>query len=133
MNYRDIRPYLRKGKGVLSNIAKFTEKTVSESLLMKLQTSGLQCYQKMRLWSRYFPVNFPKLLRGASLKNISRRQLLIYFSKEYIAGQSDIPRLSLRILLFSINFSIFHFFISCHLSFTSHFSWTVIWKYDFER
>ena len=49
-------------KGVIRNFTKFTGKLLCQSLFFN-KVSGLKPYQKMRLWHRFFPVDFVKLLR----------------------------------------------------------------------
>ena len=65
---------------------------VKVSFLMKLQASGLQV----------FSCEFCKIFQNKCLflKNISRQQLLIFLSKEFMVQQSDILRLLRSILLF---------------------------------
>ena len=70
---RSIRAYVFYKRDVLQNVAKFTEKHVWRSLFLKMLS--LQLYLK-RLWRRYFPVNFSKLLRATFLQNTSRLVLL---------------------------------------------------------
>ena len=57
-------------KVVLRN---FTGKHLCQSLFFN-KVAGLM--QQVRLWHRYFPVNFVKLLRAPFLQNTSERQLL---------------------------------------------------------
>ena len=71
--FRSIRAYVFYKRDVLQNVAKFTEKHVWRSLFLKMLS--LQLYLK-RLWRRYFPVNFSKLLRATFLQNTSRLVLL---------------------------------------------------------
>ena len=70
---RSSRAYVFYKRDVLQNVAKFTEKHVWRSLFLK--KLSLQLYLK-RLWRRYFPVNFSKLLRATFLQNTSRWVLL---------------------------------------------------------
>ena len=70
---RSIRAYVFYKRDVLQNVAKFTEKHVWRSLFLKMLS--LQLYLK-RLWRRYFPENFSKLLRATFLQNTSRLVLL---------------------------------------------------------
>ena len=70
---RSSRAYVFYKRDVLQNVAKFTEKHVWRSLFLKMLS--LQLYLK-RLWRRYFPGNFSKLLRATFLQNTSRLVLL---------------------------------------------------------
>ena len=57
-------------KGVLRNVAKFTEKHLCQSLFFN-KVAGLRpaTLLKKRLWHRCFPVNFAKILRAPFLQN----------------------------------------------------------------
>ena len=64
-------------KGALRNVAKFTGKYLSQSLLFN-KTAGGACkfVKKERLWHRCFLVNFAKFLRTPFSQNTSGRLLL---------------------------------------------------------
>ena len=58
---------------ILQNSQKNT--CVRVSFLIKLQTLGLQLYEKKRLWHRCFPVNFTKFLRKPFSQNTYGRYI----------------------------------------------------------
>ena len=64
-------------KGVLRNFAKFTWKSLCQSLFLK-KVKGLRpaIFLKKRLWHRCFPVNFAKFL--STPLDISGRPLLMF-------------------------------------------------------
>ena len=64
-------------KGVLRNFVQFTRKHLFQSLIFD-KVAGMRpaTLLKMRLWYRYFPVNFAKFLRAPFLQNTSGRLLL---------------------------------------------------------
>ena len=68
-------------KRVLRNFAKFTGKSLCQSLFLN-KVAGLRpaILLKKSLWHRCFPVNFAKFLRTPFLQNISGR-LLLYFEE----------------------------------------------------
>ena len=63
---RSSRPEVLCKKGVLRDSPKFTGKHLCQSLFFKSlffnKVAGLATLLKQRLWHRYFPVNFVKLL-----------------------------------------------------------------------
>ena len=68
--------------GVLKNFAQFNWKHMCQSLLSnKAAVQGLQLYLKMKLWHRYFPVNFAKSLRTPFLQK-TPGQLVLHFITE---------------------------------------------------
>ena len=60
--FRSSRPNGFCKKGVLRNFAKFTEKSLSQSLFFNKVVGAATLFNK-RLWHRYFPVKFAKFLR----------------------------------------------------------------------
>ena len=63
-------------KGVLRNFAKFTVKHLYQSLFFNKVAGRPVTLLKKRLWHRFFPVNFMKILRTPILQNTSERLLL---------------------------------------------------------
>ena len=57
------------------NFTKFTEKQLCQSLYFNKVYYFTATLFKKRLWHRFFPVNFVKLLRTPFLQNTSRRLL----------------------------------------------------------
>ena len=60
--YRNSRPEVFCKNGVLRNFAKFTGKHLYQSLFFNKGLRPVTLLKK-RLWHRYFPVSFAKLLR----------------------------------------------------------------------
>ena len=60
-HYRSSRPEVFCKKGVLRNLAKFTEKHLCQSLFFSCRRPATLL--KKRPWHRRFPVNFVKFLR----------------------------------------------------------------------
>ena len=67
-SFRRSRPEVFCKKGVLGNCAKFTGKHMRQDLFLN-KVPGLlpASIFKKRLWRRYFPVNFAKILRSLFL------------------------------------------------------------------
>ena len=60
--FRSSLPNVFCKTGVLRNFAKFTEKSLSQSLFFNKVVGAATLFNK-RLWHRYFPVKFSKFLR----------------------------------------------------------------------
>ena len=74
---RSSRPEMFSIKGVLRNLAKFSEKHLYQGLFFnKFAGLGPATLLKMRLWHRRFPVNFAKFLRAPFLTEHLRWLLL---------------------------------------------------------
>ena len=102
-------------KGVLRNFTKFIGKDLS---LFFNKVAGLK-----RLWHRYFPMNFVKVLRTSFLQNISGRLLL-----SLLASRSNI--FDIRCLCGSIFVSferafVSEVFVDC---FNIKYTWKITWK-----
>ena len=97
--YRSLRLYLTK-KWCSQTFWKIHRKTPVSVFFNEVAGLNSAALLKKRLQHRCFPANFAKFLRAPFLQHISRQQLLIFLSKEFMAQQSDIPRLLLSILLF---------------------------------
>ena len=64
-------------KGILRNLANFTGKQQCQSLFFnKFASLRPATSLKKRLWHRFFPVNFSRILRTPFLQNTSGRRLL---------------------------------------------------------
>ena len=63
---------------------------VGFSILKNLHASGMQLYQKKRLWHRYFPVNSAEFLRTFFFFQNTFGQLLLNFTNENKASENEI-------------------------------------------
>ena len=90
---------------------------VGFSILKNLHASGMQLYQKKRLWHRYFPVNSAEFLRTFFFQN-NFRQLLLNFTNENKASENEISnrRFYYSKVSYTNETSVTHFIYVCDSS-----------------
>ena len=88
-NFRSSRLEVFCKKGALRNLAKFTGKYLCQSIFLN-KVPGLRpaTLLENRLWHRYFPVNFVKLLRTPV---VAASETFRYFEKMFFF-KSEFPK-----------------------------------------